>query len=81
MSSRRLSEFAGGIGLSVVLLVATPAAQTPGPGAAGTPAVTFSKHIAPILQRSCQHCHNPEGGAPMSLMTYQEARPWARGPG
>ena len=29
--------------------------------------VKFTKHIAPILQRSCQSCHRPDGGAPMSL--------------
>src|SRR5918996_2150654 len=40
--------------------------------------VTFAKHIAPILQRSCQNCHRPDGVAPMSLTTYEEARPWAR---
>jgi hypothetical protein len=40
--------------------------------------VTFTKDIAPILQRSCQHCHRPGQMAPMSLVTYQEARPWAR---
>ena len=40
--------------------------------------VTFAKDIAPILQRSCQSCHRPDGGAPMSLVTYEEARPWAR---
>src|SRR5580692_8503334 len=40
--------------------------------------VTFSKDIAPILQRSCQNCHNPQGLAPMPLMTYKDARPWAR---
>jgi len=40
--------------------------------------VTFAKHIAPILQRSCQQCHRPDGGAPMSLTTYEEVRPWAR---
>ena len=40
--------------------------------------VTFSKDIAPILQRSCQNCHRPDGGAPMSLVTYEEVRPWAR---
>jgi hypothetical protein len=40
--------------------------------------VTFSKDVAPILQRSCQSCHHPGTSAPMSLMTYQEARPWAR---
>jgi hypothetical protein len=40
--------------------------------------VTFSRDIAPILQRSCQNCHNPVGVAPMSLVTYQEARRYSR---
>ena len=40
--------------------------------------VTFTKDIAPILQRSCQKCHRPDGGAPMSLVTYEKVRPWAR---
>ncbi len=40
--------------------------------------VTFTKHVAPILQRSCQNCHRPDAVAPMSLLTYEEARPWAR---
>ena len=39
---------------------------------------TFSKDIAPILQRSCQKCHRPDSLAPMSLITYDEVRPWAR---
>jgi mono/diheme cytochrome c family protein len=40
--------------------------------------VTFTRDIAPILQRSCQQCHRPDGVAPMSLITYEDARPWAR---
>jgi hypothetical protein len=40
--------------------------------------VTFTKDIAPILQRSCQRCHRPDSIAPMSLLTYEDARPWAR---
>ena len=40
--------------------------------------VTFAKDIAPILQRSCQQCHRPASVAPMSLLTYEDARPWAR---
>jgi hypothetical protein len=39
---------------------------------------TFSKDVAPILQRRCQVCHHPGTAAPMSLMTFEEARPWAR---
>jgi hypothetical protein len=34
--------------------------------------------VAPILQRSCQACHRPGGIGPMSLMTYEDARPWAK---
>lgn len=40
--------------------------------------VTFTKDVAPIFQRSCQSCHRPGQIAPMSLLTYEEARPWAR---
>ena len=40
--------------------------------------VTFTKDIAPILQRSCQNCHRADGGAPMPLTTFAEVRPWAR---
>ena len=45
-----------------------------------TPAksVTFAKDIAPILQQKCQDCHQPGSIAPMSLITYEETRPWAR---
>jgi len=40
--------------------------------------VTFSKDVAPIFQKKCQECHQPGSIAPMSLITFQEARPWAR---
>ena len=40
--------------------------------------VTFAKDVAPILQKSCQNCHRPDGIGPMPLVTYQDARPWAR---
>ncbi|HVQ15679.1 MAG TPA: cytochrome c, partial [Vicinamibacterales bacterium] len=47
--------------------------------AADTPAKpTFSKDVAPIFQAKCQECHQPNSIAPMSLISYQEARPWAR---
>jgi hypothetical protein len=39
--------------------------------------VTFNKDVAPILQKNCQGCHRPGEAAPMSLLTYKEARPWA----
>src|SRR5262249_58278633 len=51
-------------------------AQQPAPAASGD--VTFTKDVAPILQRSCQGCHRADGVAPMALTTYEEVRPWAR---
>src|SRR5688500_10103474 len=39
---------------------------------------TFSKHVAPILYANCTPCHRPGEIAPMSLMTYEDARPWAK---
>jgi hypothetical protein len=40
--------------------------------------VTFTKDIAPILQARCQECHRKGSMAPMSLVTYEETRPWAK---
>ncbi len=40
--------------------------------------VTFTKDVAPIFQEHCQNCHHAGTVAPMSLVTYEEARPWAR---
>jgi hypothetical protein len=47
-------------------------------GQPAAPEVTYTKHIAPIMQRSCENCHRANGVAPMSLSTYEEVRPWAR---
>ena len=69
------------IGLAVVLSAAVGLTAPAGVRAqAGQAAgdVTFSKDIAPILQRSCQNCHRPDGVAPMSLVTYDDVRPWSR---
>jgi hypothetical protein len=40
-------------------------------------AVTFNKDVLPILQQRCQDCHRSGEVAPMSLLTYEETRPWA----
>src|SRR5262245_46717946 len=42
------------------------------------PVPTFSRDVAPILYKNCTSCHRPGEIAPMSLLTYQDARPWAR---
>ena len=59
-----------------VLLAAAPLAQSPSPAAGNAP--TFYKDVLPILQRNCQACHRPGEIAPMSLLTFDQARPWAR---
>ena len=53
-------------------------ASAPAPAAGPDAPVTFTKDVAPILQRSCENCHRAGGGAPMSLVTYEDVRPWAR---
>jgi len=48
------------------------------PQSAMSPAPTFAKDIAPIFQAKCQACHHQGTSAPMSLVTYADARPWAK---
>jgi hypothetical protein len=45
---------------------------------APTPTPTFAKDVAPILYNNCTSCHRAGEMAPMSLITYDEVRPWAR---
>ena len=75
MKIARKSGIAVAAALAVVAL-ATLAA--PAAAAERDAEVTFNKHIAPILQRSCENCHRPQGGAPMVLISYEDVRPWAR---
>jgi hypothetical protein len=53
---------------ALAALAAPPAATT----------VTFNKDVLPILQKNCQQCHRPGEVAPMSLLTYESSRPWAK---
>ena len=41
-------------------------------------AVTFHRDVEPVLQANCQQCHRPGEATPMSFLTYEETRPWAR---
>ena len=68
--TRRFTRFT----VSALFAGVTAMAATP----ATAPVPTFSKEIAPILERSCQNCHNDNGLAPMALITYQQVRPWAK---
>jgi mono/diheme cytochrome c family protein len=40
--------------------------------------VSWTREIGPLVQARCASCHRPDGRAPMSLVTYEDARPWAR---
>src|SRR5215213_4655474 len=75
----RLSSFHRGIGecgvATAALLVFAGVAQAQQQTG---PAPTFTKDVAPIFQEKCESCHRPDSIAPMSLVTYEEARPWAR---
>ena len=53
---------------ALILIAGAAAAQTP----------TFTKDVAPILDKNCVICHRTGDIAPMSLMSYEEARPWAK---
>jgi hypothetical protein len=70
------ARFRWGAWLSAVgfAMVAVPAAAQDKPA----PQVTFTKDIAPIFQKACESCHRKDSLGPMSLVTYEEARPWAR---
>jgi hypothetical protein len=46
--------------------------------AASTSQVTFYKDVLPVLQKNCQSCHRPGEAAPMSFLTYESTRPWAK---
>ena len=41
-------------------------------------APTFAKDVAPIMYSKCANCHRPGEVAPMSLLSYEDARPWAK---
>ena len=64
----------GVVSLTFALVVALSSAA----GAAEEGVPTFTKDVAPIFQAKCEACHREGSIAPMSLVTFQESRPWAR---
>jgi mono/diheme cytochrome c family protein len=74
LTSRQARNMAIGVCvLSAALLAPRSAAAADAPKAP-----TFTKDIAPIFQEKCEACHRPNSIAPMSLVSFAEARPWAR---
>ena len=76
----RVLKSAGALAVlvAVAVLVVQTGASAQAPAQAASGGVTFARDVAPILQKSCQSCHRPGQMAPMSLLTYQDVRPWAR---
>ena len=60
--------------VSTVLAMSAPSLAA---DSTGRP-VTFSKDVAPIFQEKCQQCHQPNSIAPMSLISFENTRPWAK---
>jgi hypothetical protein len=63
-----------GVGVTVLLLATVSLPNR----ASADNNVTFSKDVAPIFYKNCTGCHRPGEIAPMSLLTYKDARPWAK---
>jgi mono/diheme cytochrome c family protein len=79
VSSLRLAGLVAGAAALLALASAALHAAQQGPSAPDqAAAVTYAKDVAPIFQRNCQQCHQSGAIGPMSLMTFEEVRPWAR---
>ena len=73
----RWSRVAVGV-MTACGLAAAPTGSAAQSSSTTARSVTFAKDVAPIFQQKCQECHRPDSMAPMSLLTYEESRPWAR---
>jgi hypothetical protein len=60
------------------ILIGTAALGIAAMAAPNKKEVTFHKDVMPILQKHCQECHRPGEIAPMPLLDYKQARPWAK---
>src|ERR687890_1468011 len=68
--------FQSAVRVLVIGAIATACTSAAHAEPARTP--TFTKDVKPIFQAKCESCHRPNSIAPMSLVTYEETRPWAR---
>jgi hypothetical protein len=72
MKARTISA----VGIAIVIVIAGTAAPVRMGAQSNVP--TYSRDVAPILYRSCTNCHRPGEIGPMSLLSYADARPWAK---
>jgi len=66
------------LSMACILTVALCGLSTAAESIGTANTVTYTKDVAPIFQEKCESCHRPGTNAPMSLRTWQEARPWAK---
>ena len=78
MCAKWKDRFSAGVSVYLIMMALIALGTTANAQSAPERQVTFTRDVAPILQRSCQTCHRPGSIAPMSLLTYEEARPWAK---
>jgi len=78
MAGSRILAFRTALAVAGLLALAAAASAPTRAAESITAPATFSKDVAPIFQAKCQECHQPNSIAPMALITYQDARPWAR---
>ncbi len=84
MPDRVRTAWPGAARCGAAAALATVAVLTADPRAGAAPRlppsgpVTFTKDVASLLAARCAACHQPGGGAPFSVLTYDEVRPWAR---
>ena len=64
-----------GAGLTALVLAVLPGSGASQEGVSDE--VTFTRDVAPLFQQNCQVCHQPGQIGPMSLITYDQVRPWA----
>src|SRR5262245_32817541 len=65
------------VGLGAAVILALPASQATGTRSSAD-TVTFTKNVAPIFFKNCADCHRPGEAAPFSVLSYKDARPWAK---
>ena len=76
MRTRFGLTFAALAATASVIVVGAASRQDQSSPTGGVP--TFTKDVAPILYKNCTSCHRPGEIAPMSLLTYEDARPRAK---
>jgi hypothetical protein len=78
VSRAALTGGALAVAATAAVVASAPGFTTRAAAQSARPQAVFTKDVAPILQRSCQNCHRPGSIGPMSLLTYEDARPFAR---